>query len=109
RHAPRLVVLIATIGAAELLQVPVLKFVNLAHTKMGHEFYPVPLHASIDFGAVKLTGGDLLIMTVAPVILVALTLFLRGTSVGLAARGVADNEEAAALSGVATGRVSVVV
>jgi ABC-type branched-subunit amino acid transport system ATPase component/branched-subunit amino acid ABC-type transport system permease component len=109
RHAPRLVVLVATIGAAQLLQVPGLRFVDLNHTKMGHTFYPVPLHASLQVGSVKLTGGHLLILLVAPVIVAALTFFLRGTSVGLAARAVADNDEAASLSGVPTGRVSLVV
>src|SRR5205807_909789 len=100
---------IATIGAAQVLAVPAIRFINLNHTKMGRAPYPVPLHASFHAGSLKLTGGYLLIILAAPAILVGLTVFLRGTSVGLASRAMAENREAASLSGIPTAQVSMIV
>lgn len=108
-HSPRLVVLVATIAVAQLLLIPGQFMVNLNHTKLGSTPYPVPLHHLWKIGTVELTGGEMLTLIMAPLIAVALTFFMRRTSVGMASRAVAENREVAELAGVPVGRVSLVV
>src|SRR5207248_7260865 len=69
----------------------------------------VPLHRSIQVGSLKLTGGYLLILVTAPVILLGLNFFLTRTRVGLASRAMADNDEAAGLAGLPTRTVALIV
>jgi ABC-type branched-subunit amino acid transport system ATPase component/ABC-type branched-subunit amino acid transport system permease subunit len=109
RKAPRLVVLVATIAFAQLLLVPGQFMVNLNTTKLGTTPFPVPFHGTLNVAGIALTSSSLLILVVAPLIAVALSLFMRRTNVGMASRGMAENFEAAELAGVPTGRVSVAV
>src|SRR5206468_8712262 len=49
-RAPRLVVLVATIGFAQLMLIPVSMLVNLSHTRLGQAAYPVPISARLHIG-----------------------------------------------------------
>ena len=109
RKAPRLVVLVATIAAAQLFLIPGLFMINLNTTKLSTNPYPVPFHGTWTVAGISLTSSNLLILVAAPLIAVALSLFMKRTSVGMASRGMAENFEAAELAGVPTGRVSVAV
>ncbi|MFL6239830.1 MAG: ABC transporter permease subunit [Actinomycetes bacterium] len=105
--APRLVVMVATIGVSQILLV-----VELVIPKVGRYTsspYPVPFHASIVIGQLRLTSGNLLILGAAPVLVAGLALFLRRTNVGIASRAAAENREAAELAGIPVRRVSLVV
>jgi ABC-type branched-subunit amino acid transport system ATPase component/branched-subunit amino acid ABC-type transport system permease component len=109
RKAPRLVVLVATIAFAQLLLIPGQFMVNLNTTKLGTTAFPVPFHGTWNVAGISLTSSNLLILVAAPLIALALSLFMRRTNVGMASRGMAENFEAAELAGVPTGRVSVAV
>jgi ABC-type branched-subunit amino acid transport system ATPase component/ABC-type branched-subunit amino acid transport system permease subunit len=109
RRAPRLVVLVATIAASQLLLIPEPFVVHLNHTKLGVTPYPLPIHARLNLGPIHLTAADTLILILGPLLLVGLVIFLRGTNVGMASRGIAENEEAASLAGVPVRRVSLVI
>ena len=109
RKAPRLVVLVATIAAAQLFLIPGLFMVNLNTTKLATRAFPVPFHGTWKVAGIDLTASNILILVAAPLIAVALSLFMRRTSVGMASRGMAENFEAAELAGVPTGQVSVAV
>jgi ABC-type branched-subunit amino acid transport system ATPase component/ABC-type branched-subunit amino acid transport system permease subunit len=105
QRASRLLVLVATVGFAQLLFVAGL-FIPRAP---GTTVYPTPFRASVSVGGVRLTAGHLMILAVAPVIAIALTAFLRYTRIGLASRASAENLEAAQLAGVPSRRVSLAI
>jgi len=108
-HAPRLLVLIATIAVAQLLLIPGQFMISLSHTKLGTKPFPVPIHGTWNIAGVQITSAELLTLIVAPLIAVALALFMKRTNVGMASRGIAENSEAAELAGIPTGRVSLAV
>ena len=106
-RAPRLVVLVATIGAAQ-----VFFFFNALVPKVGElasRPYPTPFSASVTVGDLRLGSGHLLILALVPVITAGLALFLRATKVGLGARAAAENMDAARLAGIPVGRISLYV
>jgi len=105
--APRLVVLVATIGVTQLLLVGEILLPKTGAYSSAP--YPVPFHAAVVVGSLRLTSGYLLILCVAPVLVAALTIFLRRTNVGIASRAAAENREAAELAGVPVRRVSLVI
>jgi branched-subunit amino acid ABC-type transport system permease component len=81
--APRLVVLVATIGAAQVLLglnmlIPRDDFVQAR--------YPVPFTASFRVGTLRLGTGEILILLAAPVVTAVVALFLRRSKIGLGAR-----------------------
>ena len=106
-NAPRLIVLVATIGVAQVL------FVCNALVprtgRLGGSPYPTPFTAHVTIGNLRLNAGHLVILVAAPVIVFALHLFLQRTSLGMASRAAAENREAALLAGVPIARVSLVV
>jgi ABC-type branched-subunit amino acid transport system ATPase component/ABC-type branched-subunit amino acid transport system permease subunit len=107
RTAPRLIVMVATIAAAQILGV------GVAVLPKGDEFlrnaYPTPFHGEITIGALHLGPGELMILAVAPVLALGLTLFLNFTRIGLGARASAENLDAALMTGIPVKQVSLVV
>ncbi len=107
RNASRLVVLVATIGVAQLLFL-----INLLVPKggeLGGSVYPTPFDVSFSIGNVRLGTGRIMILVLVPLIAVALTWFFRRGRIGRASRAVAENGEVAQLAGVPIRRVSMVV
>ncbi|HVW82289.1 MAG TPA: branched-chain amino acid ABC transporter permease/ATP-binding protein [Mycobacteriales bacterium] len=70
--------------------------------------YPQPFHSSASVGGVVLSGMDLLTAIVVPLIVIALTVFLRYTMLGKQIRATANNPDAARLCGVPVGRVGAI-
>jgi ABC-type branched-subunit amino acid transport system ATPase component/ABC-type branched-subunit amino acid transport system permease subunit len=70
--------------------------------------YPQPFHSSASVGGVVLSGMDLLTAIVVPLIVIALTVFLRYTMMGRQIRATANNPDAARLCGVPVGRVGAI-
>jgi ABC-type branched-subunit amino acid transport system ATPase component/ABC-type branched-subunit amino acid transport system permease subunit len=106
-RAPRLVVLVATLGIAQILLVANLLIPRTG--KLAGGAYPTPFHALVRIGSLRLNAGHVLILVVSPLIVLALTLFLARTSVGIASRASAENRDAALLAGVPVGAVSLLV
>lgn len=104
--APRVIVLVATIGAAQL-------FVFIAYliTKSihGRPFgFPLPFDDRVAIGKyLVLTDSHLLILRLVPPAAVLIALILRFTSFGLAVRASAENADAAKLAGIPTRRIAV--
>jgi len=107
--APRLLVLVATIGVAQLIVV----IADLVPKDGGRNRlslgYPVPFDAHITIGSLRLTTGELLILAVVPLLALALAAFFRFTRLGLASRAVADNTNVAQLNGVPVRKVALAV
>jgi ABC-type branched-subunit amino acid transport system ATPase component/ABC-type branched-subunit amino acid transport system permease subunit len=107
RGASRLVAMVATIAAAQVLSAFVLL---LPHGPAYlRNRYPTPFDLTVDIGNLRLSAGHVLILFVAPALAVALTLFMNRTSMGLAARATAENDDAALMTGIPVKRVSLIV
>src|SRR3954447_15442473 len=106
-RGPRLTMLVATIGLAQ-----VFFGLNLLIPRGGEltgKSFPVPFDWSVTVGTLVLGPGQLLILIVAPICIVALTWYLNHSPLGRASRAAAENSDAALLAGVPTGRVSMTI
>ena len=109
-RAPRLLLTVATIGLSQLLIVCGLLLPRLwgedifTNQRLGE-----PFDVRIELGSVIFGGGEVLAMVVAPLLLAALAVFLRGTDVGIAVRASAERADRAALLGVPVRRLQTLV
>ena len=104
-HAPRLIVLVATIGVAQILF-----FANAALPDIERAArYPTGLDRVAEVGGVLLRGDHFMVMAFVPAVIAGLALVLNRTPYGMAIRASAENAEAARLAGVSVKRVSTVV
>ena len=107
RSASRLTVLVATIGASQLL------FFGGALLPKGGDIvgkiYPTPFDWRVTLGKLILGPGQLTILVAVPILTIALTLFLGRSRLGKASRASAENTDAARLAGVPIDRVSFAV
>lgn len=104
RQASRLTVLVATIGAAQLLLV-----INILLPKggrLGAATYPTPFDATFTVGTLHLGAGHILTLIVVPTVTIWLTLFFARSRLGRASRAAAENLEAAQGAGIDVNRVS---
>ncbi len=106
-RGPRLTMLVATIGLAQ-----VFFGLNLLIPRGGEltgKSFPVPFDWRVTIGTLVLGPGQILILIVAPICIVALTWYLNHSPLGRASRAAAENSDAALLAGVPTGRVSMTI
>jgi branched-chain amino acid transport system permease protein len=105
RHAPRLVPLIAAIGASLFLQ-------NVFRGFFGPQPYGYPkpglLSGSVTVLGVTLTRVQLLVLITSILAMVALQVFVSRTTTGRAMRAVAQDAEIASLMGIDVNRVVVI-
>ena len=109
--ATRLVLMMATIGAAQVLlsltQIPALQPDSLTLTREG---FPVPSFPwNIRIGLYLLRDSDYLILIVVPLVTIVLASFLRWSAYGRAIRAASDNADLARLSGISVKRMSTLV
>jgi ABC-type branched-subunit amino acid transport system ATPase component/ABC-type branched-subunit amino acid transport system permease subunit len=104
-RAPRLILLVATIGVAQLVLVGQLKLPGINHAQR----YPSPLNQTFHVGDFLLRSEHFMVILLVPLIIVALTLFLNRTPWGIAIRAVAGNADRAELVGISTRRISTLV
>ena len=106
-NAPRLVTLVATIalaqGAVGLVQ---LLFNRSEEQASVARRLPTLLPWSFDVGTRVVTGADIQVLLLAPLICGALALFFKRSKFGVAIRAAAENADAARLLGIPVGRVS---
>jgi ABC-type branched-subunit amino acid transport system ATPase component/ABC-type branched-subunit amino acid transport system permease subunit len=108
--APRLIVMVVTIGLAQLfggIQLLVPGWLG-GPSIVGGVTTPLSAQHVLIF-PVLFNGNDLLIAIVVPVVLVALGWFLLRTDAGVAVRSVADNSDRARLLGIPVRRLSTLV
>lgn len=104
-RSPRLILLVATIGVAQLLFVLQLALPDI--TKAAK--YPSPLDRSLHVGNLVLGSEHFMVLAFVPAIVVGLAIFLNGTPYGVAIRAAAENADAAELAGISAKRVSTMV
>ena len=105
RSAPRVAVLVATIGVAELLLAAQAALPRV-HRNVP---YPSPLHRHLSIGSVLLTSPGFMVLALVPATVIGLALFLSRTPAGLAIRAVADNADSAELAGISRQRTATTV
>jgi branched-chain amino acid transport system permease protein len=112
-RSPRLLLTVATIGLSQLLIVCSLLIPRMWPEDRRDIFLrgrlPQPFHAQIEIGTQIFRGSEILAMVVAPLVLLGLVLFLRGTDVGVALRASADRSDRAALLGIPVRRLQTLV
>jgi ABC-type branched-subunit amino acid transport system ATPase component/ABC-type branched-subunit amino acid transport system permease subunit len=104
-NAPRLVLLVATIGVGQLLLLA--HFLLPLHTKSTR--FPTPFNREVSVGNLLLKGEHFLVLAIVPTVVVMLGLFLTRTPYGIAIRAAAENPDAARLAGINPARISTVV
>lgn len=109
-RAPRLLLTVATIGISQLLIVFGLLLPRLWHrTSFSDQVVDVPFKVDFTIGSQIFRADELLALVVAPLVLVALALFLRTTDIGIAVRASADRPDRASLLGIPVRRVQTLV
>jgi ABC-type branched-subunit amino acid transport system ATPase component/ABC-type branched-subunit amino acid transport system permease subunit len=103
--APRLILLIATLGVAQVLSVGEYLLPGVHHTAL----YPSPLPLSLHIGGLVLGSADFMVIILVPITILGLAYFLNRTRYGLAIRASADNSDRALLAGISIKRVSTMV
>jgi ABC-type branched-subunit amino acid transport system ATPase component/ABC-type branched-subunit amino acid transport system permease subunit len=105
-RAPRVIVLVATIGVSQL-SLAILS--GLPDLEEGRASYPMAIGSSWDIGDVLVKGPQLLVLIVAPLIAAGLAWFLNRTLTGRAVRAAAGNPDLARMSGVNPKNLSTLV
>lgn len=111
RTAPRLILAVATIGVAQILnglsiQIPL--WITGA-AQLQSEPFSTPFKASFSLDPVIFNGNHVLVLVVAPITCVVLAAFLRLTDYGVAIRAAAENGDRANLLGIPVRRLSTLV
>src|SRR4029077_1848643 len=89
-EAPRAIVLVATIGIAQLALAVVASYPDI--DKPGAKF-PQAIGAAHTVGSVRITGAQLTILIVAPLVAVFLAWFLTRTMFGKSVKASAENRD----------------
>jgi branched-chain amino acid transport system permease protein len=108
--APRLILTVATIGAAQLFGgLQGIVEVNWRDPLHLTPRLEVPWHVSVSVGSVLLRGEDFIAMLAIPAVAIALTWFLNRTDFGTALQAAAENPDRARLLGINVRRMSSMV
>ena len=110
-RAPRLLLTVASLGLSQLLAASALLMPRLwgaTFPLLGKRLDP-PFDMDLTIGTVVFNANDIIAIVVAPLVLLALALFLRVSSIGVAIRASADSADRASLMGVPVKRLQTVV
>lgn len=111
RNAPRLILAVATIGIAQILaglsfQIPLWW---TGPTSVLRRPFTTPFDVSFTIYPVRFSGNHVMAMVAVPIVIGALTAFLRFTDYGVAIRASAENADRAHLLGMPVPRLSTIV
>lgn len=109
QRAPRLVLMVATIGLSQLLTFVSVILPRLWGENLIDQDIDVPFDVVLSAGPPKLEGDHLLALVLVPVVVAALAAFIRFTDAGIAIRAAAERGDRAALLGIPVRRLQTVV
>lgn len=107
--APRLILTVASIGIAQILQGTQLALPSVFGLDFAPQDFPTPFDFRFDWHPVVFRGNHLLALIVVPLVVVGLVAFLRYTRVGIAVRGAAESSDRAWMLGVPVTRINTIV
>lgn len=110
RHAPRLILTVATLGLSQILAACALLMPRLwTDDRILAPRIDPPFHLRLELGQVIFNANDVIAMVVVPICIVALAWFLQRTTLGVAVRASATSAERAQLLGIPVHRVQTLV
>ncbi|MET0726808.1 MAG: branched-chain amino acid ABC transporter permease/ATP-binding protein [Acidimicrobiales bacterium] len=104
--APRVIVLVATIGVAQLSMAILSGYPEI---DVPGAPFPQPISARYEFSEVRVQGAQLTTLLVVPVVALALGWFLTRTMLGKSVKASAENSDLARLAGISPKKVSTFV
>ncbi|HEY5888989.1 MAG TPA: ABC transporter permease [Acidimicrobiales bacterium] len=107
--APRLILTVATIGLATLLGACALLLPRLWGERPHAQSLDMPWDISFTIEPLIFGADEVAALIVAPLVMIALAVFLRRTDVGMAVRASAERADRAALLGISVKRLQTVV
>ena len=108
-NAPRLILMVATIGLSQLLAVGALFIPAIWGERPSSEQLHIPFTVRFTIDPLVFSADHLVALIVAPLALLGVALMLRGTNIGIAIRASAERADRAALLGVPVKRLQTVV
>ena len=108
-RSPRLILTVATIGLAQLLTVGSLLIPMIWGKDPISQNIVAPFAFTFEIRPMTFHANELIAMVVAPALIVAVALFLRYTTVGIAVRASAERADRASLLGIPVKRLQTVV
>jgi branched-chain amino acid transport system permease protein len=99
-RSPRLILTVATIGVAQLLALVAVLIPRLWGEDPTSRLLTPPFDWGFSVGEVRYGAGSVMALVIAPLVMVALAVFLRSTSVGIAVRATAERADRAASLGI---------
>ena len=109
RHAPRLLLTVATIGLAQVLAGTAIVLPKLFDERILAPRIEPPFSLDFAIGAVRFNASEALAMVAVPIVVALLATLLQRSNIGLAARAAADSADRASLAGIPVGRVQTAV
>lgn len=107
--ASRLILTMATVGISQLLGVCALLLPAIWDKPAANRTFDPPFAWTRRIGSVVFDANDLVAAIAAPLLLVALVVFLRSTAVGVAVRAAAERPDRAFMLGIPVKRLQTVV
>lgn len=107
--APRLILTVASIGIAQLLQGVQLALPSAFGLDFAPQDFPTPFDFKFEWHPVVFRGNHLLAIIVVPLVVVGLGTFFRYTRIGIAVRGAAESSDRAWMLGIPVSRINTVV
>ena len=107
--APRLIVTVASIGIAQLLQGGQLALPAAFGLDFAPQEFPTPFDFSFEWHPVVFRGNHVLAMIVVPLLALGLGAFFRYSRVGIAVRGAAESSDRAWMLGIPVTRINTIV
>lgn len=104
-NAPRLILLVATIGVAQLLYGIALLQIDIENQST----FPSPISRTAEVFGLRIFGADFFALALLPAVIAGVALFLSRTPYGIAVRASAANGDAARLAGISVKRISTLV
>ncbi|HUF31810.1 MAG TPA: ABC transporter permease [Acidimicrobiales bacterium] len=107
RRAPRLVTLVATLAIGQgVVGIVLILFERNQEQAETLRIIPTVVRSFIGLGDVNVTGGDIQVLVLVPLIGAALAVFFKVSRFGVAIRAAAENGESARLLGISVDRVA---
>ncbi len=109
RHAPRLVLTVATLGVTQLMVFLGILVPRLWDENLASQRITPPLDWKLTIGTMILNANYLIAIVIAPIAMLGIAWFLSRSRLGLAVRASAERTERAAMLGIPIARINTLV
>jgi branched-chain amino acid transport system permease protein len=107
--APRLILTVATIGLSQLLTVASLAIPMIWDRDPMSQKIVAPFDIKFEVAPITFTGNHVIALVIAPLVIIAVAIFLKSTNIGIAVRASAERSDRANMLGVPVKRIQTLV